>query len=107
MLHLQNNSATYYTGLVLTGLFGIGICVVLYARVYGATAYAVGQRSNGGRTSDSFGPNLVALSSRVRCRTAELQGRNRPMRGRQRSVALLHCVFVWEGGHWETCLESN
>ena len=107
MSHLQDNSATYYTGSVLTGLFSIGNCIVLYAHVYGVTAYAVVQRSNGDRTSDSLGPNLVALSSTVRCRNAELQRRNEIVRGSQRSVALSHYLFAWEGGGWETCLESN
>ena len=30
MLHLQDNSATYYAGWVLTGLFSIGACIILY-----------------------------------------------------------------------------
>ena len=107
MLHLQDNSATYYTDSVLIGLFSIGNCIVLYAHVYGVTAYAVVQRSNGDRTSDSLGPNLVALGSRVRCRNSELQRRNEIMLGPQGSVALSHYVFVMEGGDWETCLESN
>src|SRR5215467_10208128 len=66
MLHLQGNSAAYYAGCILIGLFSIGTCIVVFTLVLLKTSPAPVTARAGDEIDDVFDTEVACWGERKR-----------------------------------------